>query len=64
LREVSLLCPDPHHFEDPIVLPNDAQLLTLRDATNLSPTKADHTASEWQAAMEGAELPQLAIKYR
>ena len=41
-------------FDDPIVLPDGRQLVTLQDAgtyiTKLS--KAEHEAPEWQAAME------------
>ena len=45
-------------FEDPIPLPDGRRLLTLRDAaehiTTLS--KAEHSAPEWQAAMEALIL--------
>ena len=45
-------------FEDPIPLPDGRRLLTLRDAasyiTKLS--KAEHSAPEWQAAMEALIL--------
>jgi hypothetical protein len=41
-------------FDDPIPLPRERQLVTLKDAgnyiTNLP--KAEHEAPEWQAAME------------
>jgi hypothetical protein len=41
-------------FEDPIILPNGGQLLTLRDAATYITKlpKADHTTPEWQAATE------------
>ena len=41
-------------FDDPIPLPGGHQLVTLRDAGDYITmlTKADHTAEEWQAAME------------
>jgi hypothetical protein len=41
-------------FEDPIPLPNGRKLVTLRDAANYITKlpKAEHTAPEWQAAME------------
>src|SRR5256885_6236268 len=45
-------------FDDPIPLPRGRQLVTLEDAgqyiTKLP--KADHTAEEWQAAMEALIL--------
>ena len=45
-------------FEDPIPLPGGRQLVTLQDAgtyvTKLP--KAEHTAPEWQAAMEALML--------
>jgi hypothetical protein len=45
-------------FDDPILLPRGRQLVTLQDAgtyiTNLP--KAEHTAAEWQAAMEALIL--------
>jgi hypothetical protein len=45
-------------FEDPIPLPKGKPLVTLRDAalyiTKLP--KAEHTAPEWQAAMEALIL--------
>jgi hypothetical protein len=45
-------------FDDPIPLPNGRQLVTLEDAgtyiTQLP--KAEHTAPEWQAAMEALML--------
>jgi hypothetical protein len=45
-------------FDDPIPLPNGRQLLTLRDAaayiTKLP--EAQHSAPEWQAAMEALIL--------
>ena len=45
-------------FEDPIPLPNGRQLLTLRDAANhiMKLSKAEHSAPEWQAAMEALIL--------
>ena len=45
-------------FEEPILIPKGRQLVTLRDAgdyiTKLP--EADHTAREWQAAMEALIL--------
>jgi hypothetical protein len=45
-------------FEEPIPLPKGRQLVTLKDAgtyiTKLP--KAEHTAAEWQAAMEALIL--------
>jgi hypothetical protein len=45
-------------FDDPIPLPDGGRLITLRDAgtyiTKLP--KAEHTAPEWQAAMEALIL--------
>jgi hypothetical protein len=45
-------------FDEPIPLPKRRQLITLKDAgtyiTKLS--KAEHTAPEWQAAMEALIL--------
>src|SRR6202795_2595037 len=45
-------------FEEPIPLPRGRQLVTLKDAgtyiTKLP--KAEHTAAEWQAAMEALIL--------
>jgi hypothetical protein len=47
------LCPGGR-FDDPIVLPDGRRLVTLQDAgtyiTKLP--KAEHTAPDWQAAME------------
>jgi hypothetical protein len=45
-------------FEDPIDLPNGRKLITLRDAAAYIPKlpKAEHTAPEWQAAMEALIL--------
>jgi hypothetical protein len=45
-------------FEDPIPLPDGRQLLTLRDAANhiMKLPKAEHSAPEWQAAMEALIL--------
>jgi hypothetical protein len=45
-------------FEDPIPLPNGRQLLTLRDAASYITKlpKAEHSAPEWQAAMEALIL--------
>jgi hypothetical protein len=41
-------------FEDPIALPDGRKLLTLEDAANYITKlpEAEHTAPEWQAAME------------
>jgi hypothetical protein len=45
-------------FEDPIELPDGCKLLTLRDAAEYVTKlpKAEHTAPEWQAAMEALIL--------
>jgi hypothetical protein len=45
-------------FEDPIPLPNGRQLLTLRDAADhiMKLSNAEHSAPEWQAAMEALIL--------
>jgi hypothetical protein len=45
-------------FEEPIPLPDGRQLLTLRDAANhiTKLSKAEHSAPEWQAAMEALIL--------
>jgi hypothetical protein len=45
-------------FEDPIPLPNGRQLLTLGDAASyiMKLPKAEHSAPEWQAAMEALIL--------
>jgi len=45
-------------FDDPILLPNRRQLVTLRDAAMFITTlpKAEHDAPEWQAAMEALIL--------
>jgi hypothetical protein len=45
-------------FEDPIILPNGRQLLTLKDAADfiMKLPKAEYTAPEWQAAMEALIL--------
>jgi hypothetical protein len=45
-------------FEDPIPLPNGLQLLTLKDAADhiMKLSKAEHSAPEWQAAMEALIL--------
>jgi len=45
-------------FEDPIPLPNGLQLLTLKDAADhiMTLSKAEHSAPEWQAAMEALIL--------
>ena len=45
-------------FEDPIPLPNGRRLLTLKDATSyiMKLPKAEHSAPEWQAAMEALIL--------
>jgi hypothetical protein len=41
-------------FEDPVALPDGRKLLTLEDAANYITKlpEAEHTASEWQAAIE------------
>jgi hypothetical protein len=45
-------------FDDPVILPDGHKLITLKDAgsyiTKLP--KAEHTAAEWQAAMEALIL--------
>ena len=45
-------------FEDPIPLPNGRQLLTLKDAADhiMKLPEAEHSAPEWQAAMEALIL--------
>jgi hypothetical protein len=45
-------------FDEPIPLPKGRQLVTLKDAgTNITKLpKAEHTAAEWQAAMEALIL--------
>ncbi len=45
-------------FEDPIILPKGRKLVTLRDAATYITKlpKAEHTAPEWQAAMEALIL--------
>ncbi|MCK1637583.1 hypothetical protein IVA95_08265 [Bradyrhizobium sp. 157] len=45
-------------FEDPIPLPNGRRLLTLGDAASyvMKLPKAEHSAPEWQAAMEALIL--------
>src|SRR5712671_2160810 len=45
-------------FDDPIPLPKGRQLVTLKDAGTYITTlpKAEHTAAEWQAAMEALIL--------
>ena len=44
-------------FEDPIPLPNGRRLLTLKDAAYIIKLpKAEHSAPEWQAAMEALIL--------
>ena len=45
-------------FEDPIPLPDGRRLLTLRDAASYITKlpKAEHSAPEWQAAMEALIL--------
>ena len=45
-------------FEDPIPLPRGRQLVTLEDAGDYitKPPKAEHEASEWQAATEALLL--------
>ena len=55
---LSILLPWSAPFEDPIPLPRGRPLVTLKDAasyiTKLS--KAEHSAPEWQAAMEALIL--------
>lgn len=45
-------------FEDPIPLPNGRLLLTLKDAASyiMKLPKTEHTAPEWEAAMEALIL--------
>jgi hypothetical protein len=45
-------------FDEPIPLPNGRQLVTLKEAGTYITTlrKAEHTAAEWQAAMEALIL--------
>jgi hypothetical protein len=45
-------------FDDPIDLPGGRQLVTLEDAGNYITKlpKAEHTAPEWQAAMQALML--------
>ena len=45
-------------FEDPIPLPNGRQLFTLKDAAvyMVKLPEAEHSAPEWQAAMEALIL--------
>jgi hypothetical protein len=45
-------------FDDPIDLPRGRQLVTLQDAANYITElpKAEHSAPEWQAAMEALIL--------
>jgi hypothetical protein len=45
-------------FEDPILLPKGRRLVTLRDAATYITKlpKAEHTAPEWQDAMEALIL--------
>jgi hypothetical protein len=45
-------------FDDPIPLPRGRQLVTLQDAGNYITRlpKSEHTAPEWQAAMEALIL--------
>jgi hypothetical protein len=45
-------------FEDPVPLPNGRRLLTLKDAAShiMKLPKAEHSAPEWQAAMEALIL--------
>jgi hypothetical protein len=53
-----ILLPWSASFEDPILLPDGRQLLTLRDAADYVTKlpKAEHSAPEWQAAMEALIL--------
>ena len=45
-------------FDDPIDLPNGRKLVTLKDAATyiMKLSKAEHTAPDWQAAMEALIL--------
>jgi hypothetical protein len=45
-------------FEDPITLPDGRKLLTLKDAADyvMKLPKDEHSAPEWQAAMEALIL--------
>jgi len=45
-------------FDEPVTLPRGRQLVTLRDAGSYIAElpKAEHTAPEWQAAMEALIL--------
>ncbi len=45
-------------FDEPIPLPRGRQLVTLEDAGHYitRPSKAEHEAAEWQAAMEALIL--------
>jgi hypothetical protein len=45
-------------FDDPIPLPKGRQLVTLKDAATyiIKLPKSEHTAPEWQAAMEALIL--------
>jgi hypothetical protein len=45
-------------FDDPIPLPRGRQLVTLKDAGNYitKPPKAEHSAPEWQTAMQALIL--------
>lgn len=45
-------------FDDPVPLPGGRQLLTLKDAAAyiMKLPKAEHSAPEWQAAMEALIL--------
>ena len=48
----------PASIEDPIPLPDGRRLVTLRDAASyiMKLPKPDHSAPEWQAAMEALIL--------
>jgi hypothetical protein len=45
-------------FVDPIILPDERKLLTLRDAAEYitAMPKAEHDAADWQVAMETLRL--------
>ena len=50
-------------FEDPIDLPLGRQLVTLEDAGNYITKlpKSEHSASEWQDAMEALMLARIGV---
>jgi hypothetical protein len=43
-------------FEDPIPLPRGRPLVTLKDAASYIMPESEHSAPEWQAAMEALIL--------